>query len=543
MIACWLLYAGLDTTETGELKMGEGSLFAEDAMKLFARSRTEKGVGGKVQGVSGPSQKRYVHYFEQLRWRMMQSEEEQREEGRRKQRRKQSLEALQRDEEKEATHAGTAFAVSPISSSPRSPHAYTLSSPRTEHPVPVTEEKENVDVAVKPSHSLALTPLWSSSSTSTGAETARGSSRRSGFLSYASRLLFEHPKCEVLRLVLNNAVVSKEKELQFGDEKSRDEWNDTWNHRDNWTLVITHYRPILPRSHQEGDDDADDDLSATAPRSHPLEREEEKRESEAEQTNPSAAQRQRTAFSPHSHLIDIPASHLPSSSSSSPLPPRASSSSPSPPKTSPRSRSLKRLSHLLSDLNAYNQHRYEDVHEYFFRARPKETGDDDTSVTFDISSFEENSKSLILSGDLKFQIYRGKVDVGEDDQDDFGISRSTQTLVALSSTPPSARRAAAAKTVPGACAAGSADTAAVWMVLGQHRLPAGDGGCSGAKAWRAKRGVTPPPSELILRKNQLDEAFQASDIDSEFNLYLYYHCPPCAPGLPADRRTAQGPGA
>ena len=505
MIACWLLYDSMGTTEDGELHMGEGSVFAEEAMKVFARSRTEKGVGGKIQGVSGPSQMRYVHYFEQIRWRMMREKEERGKEEDRRRQRKRTLDGPHPPEETKESSPPPAT-VSPISS-PRSPHSHTLSSPRAHRPAALTEEKENVE-SPPPTLTSASSPI----SPRTGR--VRGASRHAEFLSYASHLLYSHPKCEVLRLVLNNAYVSKEKEaMRAGDEKSRDEWNDTWNHRDNWTLVITHYRPILPRSHQEGDegDDTSTPPSPTHPHpSHPPPTiavkayvEEEKRESEAEQTV--TTQRHHT---PQLHLIDIPSTSLPSSSSSSPLPhPRPSSpKSPSP----PRPRAPKRLTHLLADLNAYNLHRYEDVHEYYFKALPKVDGDDDTAVTFDISSFEENSRSLILSGDLKFQIYRGKVDVGEDDDD---VTSSGGGHPPLHDPPP---EESPQRKISRALAPLAAQTPRLfgWFWVNTAFLRVTGGGAGG------------PPSELILRKNQLDESFQASDIDSEFNLYLYYHCPP-----------------
>jgi hypothetical protein len=42
-------------------------LYAEQALKTFATFRTSQEAGGRLQGVSGPSQKRYIGYFEQLR--------------------------------------------------------------------------------------------------------------------------------------------------------------------------------------------------------------------------------------------------------------------------------------------------------------------------------------------------------------------------------------------------------------------------------------------------------------------------------------------
>jgi hypothetical protein len=54
MISGWLLYSKPD-------------MHAEQAQKQFATFRTAQEIGGKLQGVSGPSQKRYIKYFEQLR--------------------------------------------------------------------------------------------------------------------------------------------------------------------------------------------------------------------------------------------------------------------------------------------------------------------------------------------------------------------------------------------------------------------------------------------------------------------------------------------
>ena len=45
---------------------------------------------------------------------------------------------------------------------------------------------------------------------------------------------------------------------------------------------------------------------------------------------------------------------------------------------------------------------------------------DDDSVTFDMSSFHTNAKSLILSGDLKFEIFRGNLAIAGDRDGDRG---------------------------------------------------------------------------------------------------------------------------
>ena len=55
MCCAWLLYS-------------KPEMYAEQALKLFATYRTAQNLGGKLQGVSGPSQKRYIGYFEQLRF-------------------------------------------------------------------------------------------------------------------------------------------------------------------------------------------------------------------------------------------------------------------------------------------------------------------------------------------------------------------------------------------------------------------------------------------------------------------------------------------
>jgi protein-tyrosine phosphatase len=55
MIAAWLLYSNPE-------------MYAEQALKYFAMQRTSTDIAGKVQGVGGPSQKRYIQYFEELRF-------------------------------------------------------------------------------------------------------------------------------------------------------------------------------------------------------------------------------------------------------------------------------------------------------------------------------------------------------------------------------------------------------------------------------------------------------------------------------------------
>eukprot|EP00808_Paulinella_micropora_P027200 g54692.t1 len=54
MICAWLLYSRKD-------------FYTEQAMQLFARRRVDEKVGKKYQGVSGPSQIRFIEYFELLR--------------------------------------------------------------------------------------------------------------------------------------------------------------------------------------------------------------------------------------------------------------------------------------------------------------------------------------------------------------------------------------------------------------------------------------------------------------------------------------------
>lgn len=55
MIAAWLLYSN-------------HSMYTEQALKYFAMQRTSTDIAGKIQGVGGPSQKRYIQYFEDLRF-------------------------------------------------------------------------------------------------------------------------------------------------------------------------------------------------------------------------------------------------------------------------------------------------------------------------------------------------------------------------------------------------------------------------------------------------------------------------------------------
>jgi hypothetical protein len=57
MVAAWLLYSKRQTRH---------AMVSEQAMLIFAERRTNIELGGGLQGVSGQSQIRYLHYFEQL---------------------------------------------------------------------------------------------------------------------------------------------------------------------------------------------------------------------------------------------------------------------------------------------------------------------------------------------------------------------------------------------------------------------------------------------------------------------------------------------
>ena len=530
MIACWLLYASMSEAEGGS--GAENSvMFAEQAMKLFAGCRTDKGRGGKLQGVSGPSQKRYVHYFEQLKWQIRKEEEEADEE--RKERERKRMEKKRKEEEtmdtyrnneeehKEETEPSTT--VSPVSLSTR--HSYAV--PRPTYAIPAhsedSEEKEHHDTNfIHTRRSTAPSTASTASSSSSASDSSvlphsspslspRKSShaRHSRFLSHASSFLYHSPKCEVLSVVLNNAYVSKEHEgLTHGDERSRDEWNDTWNSRDNWSLVITHYRPILPRSAVEDDDSDDEQQHRRRYQQAAEEREEEKRESDND-----------AGSNKLQHRIDI----------------RSSSSHSA-------SRSHKPLTQLLPRLNEYNHHRYSDVHEYYFKARPRaaDADPDDTSVTFDISSFESNSRSLILGGDLKFSIWRGKFDVDSDETDGLtssgsggkgkgkgkgkgggGSGAENEHIV------PQRKLSRVAHPLgnqtPRLFGWFWINTSFLPLSLASNTAPAGSP--VGSLSVPVCRPAAARPSELILRKNQLDESFQAADIDSEFNVYVHYYLP------------------
>ena len=528
MIACWLLYASMSDSEGGA-STENSVMFAEQAMKVFAGCRTDQGRGGKLQGVSGPSQKRYVHYFEQLKWKIKKEDEEAEQarnerERKRTERRKKEEERkdVYRDDEehKEETESTT---VSPVSLSTR--HSYNAPRPTFAIPPHSEESKEHHDGSEEFTHAKrpnALSTAASVPSSSSFSSSALPSpsppslsprksshAHHSRFLSHASSFLYHSSKCEVLSVVLNNAYVSKEHEgMMHGDERSRDEWNETWNSRDNWSLVITHYRPILPRSAVE-DEDSDEHQHRRRHQPAGKEREEEKGESESDADSDK----------PHLH-IDIHSS--PSSSS----------------------RHHKPLTQLLPRLNEYNHHRYSDVHEYYFKARPRAANADadDTSVTFDISSFESNSRSLILGGDLKFSIWRGKFDV--DGDEDSGLTSSGSggrgkgkgkggggSGVEDDGTPQRKLSRALANPLvhqtPRLFGWFWINTSFLPLSSFSTSVPATPSNMSSAASFSAAvtRPTTPRPSELILRKNQLDESFQAADIDSEFNVYVHYYLP------------------
>jgi hypothetical protein len=226
---CFLLYS-------------KPSMYAEQALKLFATYRTAQDIGGKLQGVSGPSQKRYVNYFEQLRF--------------------------------------------------------------------VSKEPEERLPA-------ALAHLRSS------------------------------PPMELVTLTLNHvAPLKKAGALRTpGDDKARDVHNTTWNQSANWSLLITHYPPIA--------------------------------------------------------TLDDPA-HVPHEQAGGEQKDEA--------KAAPISKDGSEEGWSADAINRRNMARYSDTKEFFFPAREKEISDQDDSVTFDMSSFHAGATSLILGGDLKFQIFRGNLD-------------------------------------------------------------------------------------------------------------------------------------
>lgn len=166
------------------------------------------------------------------------------------------------------------------------------------------------------------------------------------------------PPCELVSLTLNHVApieVGKEMRATGGavNEKARDVHNSQWNKSRNWSLLITYYPPISTFSN----------------------------------------------------------SSIPGSSSSSSTPALV----------------LPKESHFVEveddddnwsadNINRRNLARYSDTKEFYFPAREKELTSSDDSITFDISSFHEHAKSLILTGDLKFQVFRGHLAASLDTQ-------------------------------------------------------------------------------------------------------------------------------
>ncbi len=314
------------------LLFSKPEMYAEQALKLFATYRTAQDIGGKLQGVSGPSQKRYIGYFEQLRF--------------------------------------------------------------------VANKQDT-------------------------------------FLTDALTHLKAQPPMELTTLTLNHVAPLKARARLAGEkanDKARDVHNTTWNQSKNWSLLITHYPPLAT---------VDD---------------------EASKDNGGAAGSSSSAASLHE------------------------------PEEDPAHWSAAKM-------NARMQSRYSDTKEFVFPAREKEISSEDDSVTFDMSSFHTGAKSLMLSGDLKFQIFRGNLD---------------------SVNSPSGVDGAASA----AAAAGS-----------DLNSPSAAGGVSAHVEnkpfvycwfWLNTACINSSSNRLILRKEQIDEVAKDSKVDSEMNLQLDYFSPPRA---------------
>lgn len=123
-------------------------------------------------------------------------------------------------------------------------------------------------------------------------------------------------------------------------------------------------------------------------------------------------------------------------------------------------------------------------------------------MSFDISSFHSHAKSLILTGDLKFQVFRGNLagKMADDDHHDGAEDAEDDGDASAASSPRKTQKQKGDEEKP---------SVYCWF-------------------WVNTSFMDQKSSSLILRKEQLDEIQKDSKVDPEMNLALEYHCPPRA---------------
>jgi len=371
-VSCWLLYSKPD-------------IYAEQALKLFATFRTAQEIGGRLQGVSGPSQKRYIGYFEQLRFVSRSRRES-------------------RDEHTAASAAGASGSGSGSEQKPTTPER----------------------------------------------------SAGQNLLQEGFAFLRTQPPMELVSLTLNHVAPLKvARDLR--DERSRDVHNTTWNSSKNWSLLITHYAPIRTYEEEEAAHLADGTATGSSSAATASKKQKKKRKASSKKKGKKNRKGKKDGGEEKN-------SNDGTTSSSSDNDDDDDSDS-------------EEEEWSADAVNARNLARYEDTKEFYFPAREKELTDDDDSITFDMTSFHNDAKSLILAGDLKFQIFRGNLSIEESTRHGRMASSEEKPFVYC------------------------------WF-------------------WLNTAFINHNSNRIILRKEQIDEVARDKNVDPEMNLQLEYFCPP-----------------
>lgn len=121
----------------------------------------------------------------------------------------------------------------------------------------------------------------------------------------------------------------------------------------------------------------------------------------------------------------------------------------------------------------------------------------DDSVSFDISSFHAHAKSLILTGDLKFQVFRGNL--------------AAPAGGKIQHTADAEEEDGAEASVDDDGGKGDEEKPSVYCWF-----------------WVNTSFMSHQATSMVLRKEQLDEIQKDAKVDPEMNLALEYHCPPRA---------------
>lgn len=158
--------------------------------------------------------------------------------------------------------------------------------------------------------------------------------------------------------------------------------------------------------------------------------------------------------------------------------------------------------------NSFYMKRYEDYEEFVFKAKPRSTNDAtfsspskhqaEDSITFDLTSFY--TQSLCLAGDLKFQVFRGNLQLDLDDVSANHVNNDSQP------SPHHQSYNSFSATRPNASSDEEKPYCFCWFWVNTSFMPTHS-------------------TQIILRKDQIDDACKNPKVDEEFSAFLQYHSP------------------